>query len=186
MLLGFGASVAWGSVGTSAIAADTVTLKYNQLEFTITTPELRVFATTGEIASPLLRGATQGYPAAVERARLILSEDVALEGKVEKEIGSSIIGAAVLEQLDQVIDDASGQDNVAPIQAAVLSAYGDDGRVSILEVIEEYPESNIVVNVSNVEQAYTEVVRVIEQVEPVLSRINDILDRLGIDRITSR
>ena len=176
-MLGMGISLLWSG---SAIAAETVTFKYNELEFGVSTPELRVFAETGEITSPLIRMASRQYPEIADKARLVLNQSVALDGKVEKEIGSSIIGAAVLEQLDQLLDDATGQNNVEPIQAAILSAYEDDQMVSLVEIIEEYPTDDIIVNLSNLEQVYSEALAVIERVQPALGVLQDVLDILGV------
>ncbi|MGP1383103.1 MAG: alpha/beta hydrolase [Thainema sp.] len=174
--LGMGIGLFWSG---SAIAAETVTFRYNELEFGVSTPELRVFAETGEITSPLIRLASRQYPEIADKARLVLNQSVALEGKVEKEIGSTIIGSAVLEQLDKLLDDATGQDNTEPIQSAILAAYADDQVVSLVEIIEEYPEDNIVVNLSNLEQVYSEALAVIERVQPALGVLQDVLDILG-------
>lgn len=176
-MLGIGVSVLWSG---SAIAAETVTFKYNDLEFGVSTPELRVFAETGEITSPLIRLASRQYPEIADKARLVLTQDVALEGKVEKEISSTIIGSAVLEQLDKLLDDASGEDNTEPIQSAILAAYADDQTVSLVEIIEEYPADDIVVNLSNLEQVYSETLTLIERVRPALGVLQDVLDVLGL------
>ena len=176
-MLGIGVSVLWSG---SAIAAETVTFKYNELEFGVSTPELRVFAETGEITSPLIRLASSQHPEIADKARLVLTQDVALEGKVEKEISSTIIGSAVLEQLDKLLDDASGQDNTEPIQSAILAAYADDQTVSLVEIIEEYPAEDIVINLSNLEQVYSETLTLIERVRPALGVLQDVLDVLGL------
>lgn len=177
-LLGMGIGLLWSG---SAIAAETVTFKYNALEFRVSTPELRVFAETGEITSPLIRMAARQQPEIADKARLVLNQNVSLDGKVEKEISTTIIGSAILEQLDKLLDDANGQDNAEPLQEAILSAYADDQAVSLVEIIEEYPEADIVVNLSNLEQVYTEALAVIERVQPALGVLQDVLDILGAD-----
>jgi hypothetical protein len=165
--------------GPRAQAAENITLKYNDFERTFDLAELQSFARTGRVSSVELRLFTQMYPQASTLLQTALSQEIAIDAKAEKEIGSNIIGEFVLLQLNKFLRDPARQDNLPQLQSAVVAAYADDGRVSLLEVVERYPESEIQVDLNQVEQAYVELGSFVEQVQPVLDALNNLFRLLG-------
>jgi Alpha/beta hydrolase of unknown function (DUF1400) len=152
LLLGAGASL-FGFC-SSAAAIETIILRYNTEEVTVTFDDLESFAGGAEVDAirQLLEGRiseTQGAALdAVQLLRDALVEDIRISPRMQENITnflSSSTGEFLLTQLDRVISSSTPgtQDSLADLQSSVEAAINDDGFISVLELVNRYPKETM-------------------------------------------
>ena len=156
-----GASTCIVGIQTPASATETVILTYDADRVNVTVPEMEHFAATGELSPPL-----QAFFHTTEKVPTqwshILSDKVQIPSFIESFLHSSR-GRYVLHQFDQFIHD-SGSQTLVNIDDAIAEAM-DDGSISLLEIIRDYPEDTVTINLNEVETIYTELSALIQEVE---------------------
>lgn len=142
------------------LAAETVLLKYRIFRESIAVKELTTFAQTGELSTSLrvnLALAKQ-EPKTI---RKYLTESVAVSPVLLDRILNSPIGNIVLDQIGEAIHTPSRKADRQALRAAlVLSASSDrngsgaKNSISLIEVIQNYPTSEVEVEGEVLERAY--------------------------------
>lgn len=149
-----GAFLGVGIAGLDAIAADTVLLRYRGLGRAVPTEDLAVLAETGEAPGSvqgLLNTANQD-PAALQD---VLTRSLSVDPNLLSTTLNSWPGEWVLDQLGQIIRPPSNRANRQALRAAlVLSA--EDGQFNLLEVLQNYPTPQVVLEGDRVEDAYNQ------------------------------
>jgi hypothetical protein len=105
-------------------------------------------------------------------ARIPLSRSL-----VERNFRNST-GQFLLIQLDKLLGTTFRQENLEPLRSALVAAYGDDNRLSVLELIEEYPESEIRIDLRNLEKVYNDVSDFITRIQPLVAVTKELLPEL--------
>lgn len=159
LLVGVGICVV--GIQASASATETIILTYDADRVDVTVPEMEHFATTGELSPPL-----QAFFDTTEKVPTqwssILNDQVRIPSFIESFLHSTR-GRYVLHQFDQFIHD-SGSQTLINIDDAIAEAM-NDGSISLLEIIRDYPEDSVTINLNEVETIYTEVSTLIQEVE---------------------
>lgn len=157
--LGLGVGVL--CVNSNAIAAESVTLRYDSDTVTVPVTEIKSFAETGNLTPQLQTffNSTQKVP--TEWSRLI-TDTIKVPSFVEQFIHSPL-GRYSLFKLDGMIYSSSDQ-TLKDIDIAVTKAMKDQS-ISILEVVEDYPTATINVNLNTIEKDYNAVRNFIEQID---------------------
>ena len=142
------------------LAAETVLLKYRIFRESIAVKELTTFAQTGELSTSLrvnLALAKQ-EPKTI---RKYLTESVAVSPVLLDRVLNSPIGNVVLDQIGEAIHTPSRKADRQALRAAlVLSASSDrngsgaKNSISLIEVIQNYPTSEVEVEGEVLERAY--------------------------------
>ncbi|RMG07441.1 MAG: alpha/beta hydrolase [Cyanobacteria bacterium J055] len=190
LLLGIGASVF--GFGSSASAIETIILRYNTEEVTVTLEELESFAGGAEIETirQLLEGRVQETQDIasdiVQLLRDALVEDIRISPRMQENITNfldSSTGEFLLTQLDRVINStsASTQDSLADLQSSVEASIEDDGFISVLELVRRYPQDTVRVDASGLTGTVNDVAAFVEEIEPVLQTLRDVLQDLICD-----
>jgi hypothetical protein len=159
---GLGLAVVLGvwACGTSAIAAERVSLKYRVFQRSIAVDDLTALAETGEVSRPLriyLRLAGRD-PASVQRS---LNQEVEVSPVVLDRALNNEVGNFVLDQIGETIYPSSGEASREAMRSALVISASDDSKVRLIEVIQNYPAQEVVVNGDRLEDAY-EQLRVLE------------------------
>lgn len=139
--------VAWGigfGAADKAIAAEEVILKYSAIERTIPVSDLSNFAETGQLTRPLRRylRLSRQRP---DRVRRILSYQAPLDVRAIDRILNSPVGSLALAQTARAIYTPSRGADQAALRSALVAAAAD-GRVSLIEVIRNYPTQQVYVD----------------------------------------
>ncbi len=138
---------------TSALAAEQVGLKYGIFRESISVEELSTFAKTGELS----RSLRVNFALAQQDPKTIrpyLTTPVKVDVVILDRILNSLIGNVILDQLSQVIHTPSRTADRQALRAALVLSASEDGQVTLLEIIENYPTTNVEVDGERLENAY--------------------------------
>ncbi len=178
VLMGAGVGV-FGMVG-SASAAETVLLRFDETQVTVSIQEIEEFAGSGTISGDL-QEFFQKYPEIQEEAQTILDQQITVtEAFIERTLSGST-GEFVLIQLRKLLSNPSGDSNIESLRTTLIDAYEDDNRFSVLELLQKYPEEEIYVDLRGLQQVYGDVVTFVERIQPILETAREYLQDLVCD-----
>jgi hypothetical protein len=183
--LALGAGVSMLCFSPSAKAAETIILRYQGSDRTITVSNLENFARTGNAAIPDIQQFFQENPRAADIIRSVFTEEIyispAFIGRVKRgvrEFSSTSTGRFVLLQINQLISSPTVQgtkEDLAPIQTALIDSFNDDNRISLLELIQNYPSSEVVLDLTSLAPVYNDVKTFVERILPALQAAKEFL-----------
>lgn len=153
--LGVASSVAialgmW-SLGTEAIAADKIVLKYGIIRASVSVDDLTELAETGKASRSLkfyLRLANKD-PKELQR---ILNQNVPVDGPFLSRLLNSFPGELLLDQIGEVIHTPSGRANRQAMRSAIVTSALPDNNVTLLEILQNYPTSELHVEGKRIEE----------------------------------
>ncbi len=164
----------------SAFAAEQVVLKYRIFRSSISVKELTNFAQTGELSTSLrvnLALAKQN-PKAI---RQYLTQPVAVNIRLLDRVLNSPVGNVVLDQISEAIHTPSRTADRQALRAAlILSASrdypdssGQNSRntISLIEIIQNYPTSEVEVEGEVLERAYRQLSQLAGTLQDLQQRI---------------
>lgn len=164
----------------SAFAAEQVVLKYRIFRSSISVKELTNFAQTGELSTSLrvnLALAKQN-PKAI---RQYLTQPVAVNVRLLDRVLNSPVGNVVLDQISEAIHTPSRKADRQALRAAlILSASrdypdssGQNSRntISLIEIIQNYPTSEVEVEGEVLERAYRQLSQLAKTLQDLQQRI---------------
>ena len=166
--------------GGRAFAAEQVVLKYRIFRSSISVKELTNFAQTGELSTSLrvnLALAKQN-PKAI---RQYLTQPVAVNLRLLDRVLNSPVGNVVLDQISEAIHTPSRKADRQALRAAlILSASrdypdssGQNSRntISLIEIIQNYPTSEVEVEGEVLERAYRQLSQLAKTLQDLQQRI---------------
>ncbi|MBD2090181.1 alpha/beta hydrolase [Microcoleus sp. FACHB-1515] len=169
-----------GAMAAPATAAETITLRFEADQVTVTVPEIEAFASSGVVEGDL--GAfLQARPQLLDIAQDLLTEQISLGSSFREQLArqsSGSIADFVVLQLDRLITSGTGQDTDAPVRTALLSALENDDRFSLLELVQEFPETAVTVDLTGAERVYSDVSAFVERIAPALETVRSLLQDL--------
>ncbi|MBD2353131.1 alpha/beta hydrolase [Tolypothrix sp. FACHB-123] len=151
----------------SAIAAEKVTLKYGIFRPSISVDELTKLAQTGEVSQSLnfyLTKAGQNPKA----FRNILSQEVNADPILLDRLLNNPIGEFLLDRIGQSVSTSSGEANRQALRSAIILSANKDNKVSLIEIIQNYPTTEVVVDGERLAQAYRQLYILGENLQRVL------------------
>ncbi len=163
--------------GGRAIAADEVLLKYGPIRQSVSLQDLQTLANTGEQSSTLrtLFGQTNTDP---EEVRGILNEEVNVNVRFIDRVLNSQIGELLLSQIAKVINTGVGTADIQALRSAFILSAQDDNRLTLLEILENFPGSRIEVEGNEIASVVEDVVLVGERLEGVVNFVGNLLEDL--------
>ncbi|MBW4686288.1 MAG: alpha/beta hydrolase [Komarekiella atlantica HA4396-MV6] len=141
-----------------AFAAERVVLKYGIFRESLAVEELSTFAQTGELSRSLrinLALARQN-PRTI---RQYLTQPVKVNPVFLDRVLNSPVGNVILDQISEVIHTPSRRADRQAIRAALVLSANQDGQVSLIEIIENYPTTEVEVDGDRLESAYRQLRR---------------------------
>ena len=166
--------------GGRAFAAEQVVLKYRIFRSSISVKELTNFAQTGELSTSLrvnLALAKQN-PKAI---RQYLTQPVAVNLRLLDRVLNSPVGNVILDQISDAIHTPSRKADRQALRAAlILSASrdypdssGQNSRntISLIEIIQNYPTSEVEVEGEVLERAYRQLSQLAKTLQDLQQRI---------------
>lgn len=155
-----------------ANAAERVVLKYKIFNRSIPVQDLSDLAETGEV-SPTLRAYFRLTNRDPNDLRSALNREVPVNLIALDRILNSPIGNIAIDEVSKTIHTSSGEgDRQAMRSALILSATGDN-RISLIEVIENYPTESVHVEGDRLVAAY-------EEIAALQRRIDQLMDSIGL------
>ena len=165
-----------------AVAAEKVVLKYSIFRIKIPVNELETFVETGEMSFKMkaILGKAGENP---ETVRQTLTKAIKVSPTFLDRNLNSVPGDFVLERVGKIIHTPSGEENREALRSAlVLSAEGDN-RVTLLEVIQNYPTEEIHVEGENLVEAYSKIAGLVETVEGLRERVENLINDIKLPRL---
>ncbi|HTL89734.1 MAG TPA: alpha/beta hydrolase [Leptolyngbya sp.] len=161
--LSFGVSAGILFASGQAIAAERVILKYKVLRESVSVPDLTTFAQTGQ-ASNDLQAYFRMSGQKPETVRTTLTKPIKINPILLDRVLNSPVGNGILDQLGEAIQTPKGGAERQALRAALTLSASGDGSLSILEILQNYPTEEVVIDGDRVEVAYR--------------RLNELADRL--------
>jgi len=166
---------------TSAHAADSVLIQYQERERTITTENLETFAATGEAVSDDIRIFFEENPEVSTIANDVLTAEIFVSPEFLERFSSSSLGEFVLIQLNKVLGTPSGNEDLEPLRVAIANSFSNDNRFSILEIVRNYPADIIRLDFTGLQPIVNDVKAFVEKVEPALQVAREFLEDIVCD-----
>ncbi|HEY9617405.1 MAG TPA: alpha/beta hydrolase [Microcoleaceae cyanobacterium] len=136
-----------------ALAAEQVMLKFGILRQAIAVTELSSFAQTGQVPPslvPYMRLAKKRP----EEVRKALTRTVKLDAAVLDQLLKSPSGNLVLDKVGEAVHSPTNNNNRVALRTALVQSASNDGQLSLLETIENYPTAQVQVESNRVVNAY--------------------------------
>lgn len=155
-----------------ANAAEEVVLRYSALERSISVDELTALAETGEV-SPELESYLKTAGQKPERLRNLLNRTATVNVVPLDRVLNSPLGEPLLDRMGDIVHTSSDRANREALRSALVLSASDDSKISLLEVIQNYPTPEVYVNGNQLVAAY-------RQISNFSEHLTDILEGIGL------
>lgn len=168
----------------SVQAAEQVVLQYGNRTRSFPIENIETFARSGQISNPDLEAFFQDLPEVRRLVQELFSAEItigpALAERIQQGNQSPTIDFVLL-QLNKLISSPQTPEALEPLRTAVRDSLSGDGRISLVELIRYYPESDIQLNLTGLEPIYNDVKAFVERILPALEVARDTLRELVCD-----
>lgn len=160
LAMGLGCSLGLTTGIAGAIAAEEVRLSFGPLAMGIPVADLAVLAATGEAPEDLdrLLAVSDQDPATWQR---ILNHSLEINPLLLDVALNSGPGESVLDRLGEAIHPPSKQASRQALRAALMAA-AHDGEMTLLEIVQAYPNPQVVVNGDRLAEGYGQLMEALE------------------------
>lgn len=162
LLLAIGASCAFS---TRVSAIETITLVFNESRVSVPFSDFQTFVKTGETQRTSLQTFLARVPRTSQAARSVLTREIEITRPFSERNFDNPIADFLLLQLSSAL---TVPDNLQPLRSALITSYRSNQRISMLEVIGNYPAAEVVVQLPRVERAYNRMSALVQRVQPAL------------------
>ncbi|MEM7770203.1 MAG: alpha/beta hydrolase [Cyanobacteria bacterium P01_A01_bin.37] len=153
----------------SASAAETVLLRYQSVAARVPLSDIETFAEDGE-SSSALQAFLEQTSLSPELMASLLDDSIPDTGIP---LGRTDI-QFLLFQLNKVVGDPLNREDLDPLAQALRSAYLDN-NMSVLELVRRYPESEVRLDLRQLENVHRDVELFVQRLTPLLSFFNELL-----------
>jgi hypothetical protein len=180
LFLGIGASLFFSN---SASAVETITFKYysptstSPSEVTLSLNEIKQFVQSGELRQQVrdFFNINRQDPGPIQR---VMTEQIRVPENFGQNFLNSSAGEFVLIQLQKFIQSSNG---ATDLRSALRDSIQDDRNISLLEVIEKYPEPQVTVDITSLVKAYGDVSTFVDRILPALEVAKEYLQGIICD-----
>ena len=159
-------------LGTSAVllnsgkafALENITVKYGAVDVTLPMSDLQSFAQTGK-PSPQLQSVLSIAKQTPESVREILTREVALDSQLVSRLANTYFGEIVFKQVGEVAYTPATRAQSAPALRDALLAASGDGKISLMEVMQNYSPSALEVDGNQAVAVYQRVIKDVQDLQ---------------------
>ncbi|BAZ39496.1 hypothetical protein NIES4101_54490 [Calothrix sp. NIES-4101] len=143
---------------TTVFAAEKVVLKYRVFRESLSVTELADFADNGKLSIPMRVGLklAQQDP---NKVRRYLTEPVKVNAIILDRVLNSPVGNVVLDQISEVIHTPSRKADRQAMRSALVLSASQDNDIKLIEVIKNYPGTEVEVDGDRLEKAFNQLRR---------------------------
>ena len=167
-----GSSVLVLLLSPSALAAERVVLRYRMFQRSVPVEDLTTFVETGETTRQL-RSYFRLSGQDPERIRRALANEVEVDVVPLDRVLNSFLGDAILDQMGGFVHTPSGTADREALRSALILSASDDNRISLIEVIQNYPTRELHVNGNRIVATY-------RQIQNIQETITNALEKIGL------
>ncbi|MCT7955774.1 alpha/beta hydrolase [Laspinema palackyanum] len=138
---------------SSANAAEEIILKYGPMRAPVSVADLSRFAETGDLSFSLrsyMRLSSQNP----DEVRNHLNRSISLSPRFLDRALNNRLGKRVLDEMGDMIQTPSGQLSGQALRASLVLSAAEDGQISVVELIENYPAQTVEVDVQSLIRVY--------------------------------
>ena len=150
LLLGASASIL--STSSRAFGAEKIVLTFGPIRQTINISDLEDFAKDGT-TTPTLQQIIRFSKMDAQILRGLIGLEIGLKPASLARVVYSAPGEKITDEIGQAIRTQRRTESGKALRAAVILAAGDDGKVSLLEVLKKYPLPEVYVDVASLRAA---------------------------------
>jgi len=172
LLLGLGLTLML--LSSRASASQTVLLQSFDHSLSIPLAELRSFAGGAEPSMELEEFLESNDYEPVEVRRWLQTE-------IPVQVGIIFPEDFILYQINKTLGDRLGRQDLDSLKTALNRAVQRDQSLSIVEVMEEYPKSEVRLTLNRLEQVYQDVNLILTRIEPLLRLVDLVLPEIVCD-----
>lgn len=165
LLLGASASIL--STSSRAFGAEKIVLTFGPIRQTINISDLEDFAKDGT-TTPTLQQIIQFSKMDAQILRGLIGLEIGLKPANLARVVYSAPGEKITDEIGQVIRTQRRTESGKALRAAVILAAGDDGKVSLLEVLKKYPLPELYVDVDSIGAAVGKVQGLVGNLQTLL------------------
>lgn len=147
---------------SAAIASEQVVLRYRAHRRSVSVEELTQLAQEGDVSRPLksyLRTAGQDP----ETLRQLLNREAEVDPVLLDRLLNNPIGGFLLDRVAEGIYTPSQQADRQALRAALILSASDDGTVSLLEVLQNYPTPEVHIDGDRIGEAFNQIMELEER-----------------------
>lgn len=165
-----------------AVAAEKVVLKYSIFRINIPISELETFVETGEMSSKMkaILGKAGENP---ESVRQTLTKPIKVSPTFLERNLNSLPGDFVLDRVGKIIHTPSGEANREALRSALVLSAREDNRVTLLEVMQNYPTEEIHVEGERLVEAYGKIAGLVETVDSLRDRLEKVINGIKLPQL---
>jgi len=171
------------TISSQAQAAEEIVFRYGILRQRLSVVELTKFAETGE-QSPVLERYLRRTNSNPEEVRQVLNQSVDVsKGTLDTGL-NNVVGNLLLDELGKMIQTPNDEGNRDALKAALVNSAEKDNKLTILEVIQNYPTDEIHLDVKRAIKTYNRLAEYQKPVQTILERVGpvrNILKEQGIN-----
>jgi Alpha/beta hydrolase of unknown function (DUF1400) len=137
------------STGSRALGAEKIVLTFGPLRQAINIEDLENFAKNGD-TTPTLQQIIRFSKQDPQLLRGLIGLEIGLKPANLARVIYSTPGEKITDEIGQTIRTQRRTENGKALRAAIMLASGDDGKVSLLEILKKYPLPEIYVDVASI------------------------------------
>lgn len=145
----------------SVNAAEKVVFNYKIFNQSLPVEELKKLTDTGEV-SPTLNYYLKKTNQDPQTVRDVLTEELNVSTTTLDSTLNSKIGEFLLDQISQTIHTPSNRENRKALRSAIIISSSEDNKVSLIEIIQNYPTKEVHVKTDNLARTYSQLSILIE------------------------
>jgi hypothetical protein len=126
--------------------------------------ELVQFGETGE-ASRVIQFLTGIVNVDRDLFRTVLTQEIPASVRILDRSLNFIVGELFLYEISQAIYPPSGRKGIEGLRASLVLSAADDGRLSLLELLQKYPSQRVEIDANKLNQTYGQVQFLVEGAE---------------------
>ena len=172
-LLALGATMVLLTNLKPTVAAEKVIFTYGLVSQSVSIEELEAFAATGEVSRSLrfLLNFSGQNPYLV---RWLLTQEFPTNTVIMSRLLNTLMGEYALSQSSNVVHSRSQRGDIHAIRGALITSSSDDQRVSLLELLRNYPTKQVYVDgksLTNIGRKATETLENLEDYVELSSQL---------------
>lgn len=126
-------------------AAEKITFRYGIATHSVSYADLETFAKTGKM-SPSLKFLFKFSEQDPRVVRWILTQQFPADVKIISDVLNSAPGEYILDRTTSAVATRSDRANAKALRGALITSASDDRRISLLEVLDNYPTHQVYVD----------------------------------------
>lgn len=159
--------------------AETVMLRYDFFEESLSVSELSTFAQTGEM-SPSLKTYFRMTDAKPQQIQEVLTQEIQVDPVPLSKILNTLPGEVLLDGASEIIQTPTQSASRQSLRSALVSSALTEDKITLIEVLENYPTADVYVEGDRLLEVYTRLERVLGTLSDVENLLGTLSD-LGID-----